>query len=329
MWRKDGGREGQAEGSKSGTEGPSGRPEAPCDREQGWGRGGASFSDLKEPECGAVAARLASEAMSPRLPLGLQPGRRRTLRAGPAGGVWGELSVPTTQERLRGWAGIIRPGLSFLPGHQAERMGQCPEVIVGSRWRIGKAPNPTVPGQVLNGLFLTPVEGHSGLSCLWPSLPTRHQIPGDARHRGQPLSPRGILTLCPQWVLTDICGHHGSVRGGAGASPPLQCWGEGGHEHCVLHQLLVQQGTGGSTHPSAAEDPCWPLLVDPGAICVFTFVLPGCRCAVFTSEDSNRWRGLGGSVSGGLRMPRRRLRMPRWRLRIWQPVTLGVRREES
>ena len=166
MWMKDGGREGQAEGSKTGTEGPSGRPAAPRDREQGWGRGGAIFSDLKEPECGAVAARLASEAMSPRLPLGLQPGRRRTPRAGPAGRVWGELSVPTTAESLRRWASIIHPGLPFPPDHQAEKMGQCPEVIVGFRWRVGKAPNPTVPGQVLNGLFPTPMEVHSGLSCL-------------------------------------------------------------------------------------------------------------------------------------------------------------------
>lgn len=140
MWMKDGGREGQAEGSKRGTEGPSGRPAAPHDREQGWGRGGAIFSDLKEPECGAVAARLASEAMSPRLPLGLQPGRRRTPRAGPAGGVWGELSVPTTQESLRGWAGVIHPGLSFLPGDQAERMSQCPEVIWGSDGVSGRPP---------------------------------------------------------------------------------------------------------------------------------------------------------------------------------------------
>ncbi|XP_065772089.1 synaptonemal complex protein 3-like [Muntiacus reevesi] len=98
---KDGGRKGQPEGSKRGTEGPSGRLAAPRDREQGWGRGGAIFSDLKEPECGAVAARLASEAMSPRLPLGLQPGRRRTPRAGPAGGVWGELSVHNPGESQR------------------------------------------------------------------------------------------------------------------------------------------------------------------------------------------------------------------------------------
>ena len=254
MWMKDGGREGQAEGSKRGTEGPSGRPAAPCDREQGWGRGGAIFSDLKEPECGAVAARLASEAMSPRLPLGLQPGRRRTPRAGPAGGVWGELSVPTTQESLRRWASIIHPGLSFLPGHRAGRMGQCPEVIVGSRWRVGKAPNPTVPGPVLNGLFPTPMEGHSGLSYLWPGLPTRHQIPGDARHRGQPLSSRGILTLCPQRVLTLRClraarGCEGQCR----SQSSITALGGGGHDHCVLHQLLVQQGTGGSTHPDLPQ----------------------------------------------------------------------------
>ena len=79
-------------------------------------------------------------------------------------------------------------------------MGQCPEVIMGSRWRVGKAPNQTVPGQVLNGLFPTPVEGHSGLSCLWPSLPTRHQIPGDAGSASVPmwdpdtLSPEGLDT---------------------------------------------------------------------------------------------------------------------------------------
>ena len=166
MWLKDGGREGQAEGSKMGTEGHSGRPAASRDCEQGWGTGGAIFSDLKEPGYGAVAARLASEAMSPRLPLSLQPGRRRTPRAGPAGGVWGELSVPTTLESLRRWASIIYPGLPFLPDNQAERMGQCPEVIVGSRWCVRKAPNPTVPGQVLNGLFPTPMEVHAGLFCL-------------------------------------------------------------------------------------------------------------------------------------------------------------------
>ena len=120
---------------------------------------------------------------------------------------------------------------------------------MGSRWRVGKAPNQTVPGQVLNGLFPTPVEGHSGLSCLWPGLPTRHQIPGDERHRGQPLSQCGILTLCPQRVLTLRCPR--AARGCEGrcrSQSSITALGRGGHDHCVPRQLLVQQGTGEYTH---------------------------------------------------------------------------------
>lgn len=80
--------------------------------------------------------------------------------------------------------------------------------------------------------------------------PPRHRIPGDARHRGQPLSPRGVLTLCPQRVLTLRClwaarGCEGRCR----SQSSIAVLRGGGHDHCVLHQLLVQQGTGGSTYP--------------------------------------------------------------------------------
>ena len=59
-------------------------------------------------------------------------------------------------------------------------------------------------------------------------------------------------TLSPEGLDRCLWASRG-CEGWCRSQSSIAALGGGGHNHCVLHQLLVQQGTGGSTHPDLPQ----------------------------------------------------------------------------
>lgn len=113
---------------------------------------------------------------------------------------------------------------------------------------------------------------------------------------------------------------------GAQRSREVGGWGGGrggrgkGSAGRVLFALSWSNKRHEDTHPLiCAGDPCLASLPDRVPISLTRVCAHKVR---ESSEDTSGCRRLGGSAWG-------ELRRPPWRLRVWQPMTLGDKREDS